>query len=206
MEQYLNQYKFRRANIDDAGMLSSLWERHEFDPIELEQRLTEFHLAEDENGEIHAAIGIKVVDRQGLLHHECWSSEMSPQLRRELAVHAFGVCEKMQVWRIWTCLNDTHWEEMGFDPAPQDMMDQLPPGFGDWRQEWKFHKIKDDLASNANLARQFEILKIENDESNVRLKKTGQVMKFVGYTIVVIIVVAVIYAAVSFFTNSTAPI
>ncbi len=202
MEHSLDQYKFRRANIDDLEVLSSLWERHDFDPILLEQRLTEFHIAEDESGELQAAVGIKVVDRQGLIHHECWSSGMTLHLRKELAVHALNVCETMQVWRIWTCLKDTHWEEMGFDAAPQEIMDQLPPGFGDWRETWKFQKIKDDLASNTNLARQFEILKIENDESNVRLKKTGQIMKFAGYFIVTCIVIAVIFAAVSFFSNS----
>ena len=166
MERSLDQDKFRRANIDDLEVLSSLWERHDFDPILLEQRLTEFHIAEDESGD------------------------------------ALNVCETMQVWRIWACLKDTHWEEMGFDAAPQEIMDQLPPGFGDWRETWKFQKIKDDLASNTNLARQFEILKIENDESNVRLKKTGQIMKFAGYFIVTCIVIAVIFAAVSFFSNS----
>jgi len=199
VEHSLSEFKFRRANLDDLDRLIELWERHDFDPIDLEPRLIEFHIAENEEGVIHAAIGIRNQDRQAMLHHECWSAEMKPQLRRDLAHHAFSVCEMMQLWKIWTLLDDTHWQEMGFDDVPAEKMDDLPKGFGDWKKPWKAYKLKADIASDANLARQFELLKIENDATNTRIEKTGKFMRLFGYFVVSIIVIAVVLGVIAFF-------
>lgn len=202
VENFPSQYRFRRANIDDIPALQALWFRHDFDPEELEQRLIEFQVAESESGELHAAIGIRTAQRQALLHHECWSAEMTPSLRRNLATHAFSVCEKMQVWRVWTNLADIHWEEMGFDAASPEQLDELPPGFGDWKQSWMFRKLKEDIANNENLARQFELLKMENDVNNTRIAQTGKLMQLFGYLVVSVIVVAIILGVIAYIQKS----
>ena len=198
----MSQYRFRRANVDDVERLHELWERHDFDTIPLEQRLIEFQVAVDEYDEIHAAIGIRLNQRQALFHHECWSAEMTPQLRRELAAHALVVAERMQAWRIWILQDDVHWAEMGFDSVPPDHRENLPQGFGDWKADWKALKLKPDIASDENLARQFELLRIQSSESNEKLEKTGKLMKVLSYFLVAAIGVSVLIAALLYFQKT----
>lgn len=198
----LSQYRFRRANIDDVERLRDLWLRHGYDSEGLESRITEFQVALDESDTIVASIGIRNQQRQALFHHECWGAEMTHQVRRDLAAHAIQVAERFQVWRIWTTMEDVLWSEMGFDPVKPDALEDLPQGFGDWRSGWKAYKLRSDIASDENLARQFELLKIQNQEDNHKIKQTARVVGVVGYIIIFGIVCAIISGVVLYFRHS----
>lgn len=127
---------------------------------------------------------------------------MTHQVRRELATHALQVAEMLQSWRIWINNQDVLWAEMGFDPVAPDQLEGLPQGFGDWKQEWKALQLKSDIASDENLARQFELLRIQNQETNERLEKTGRMMKIISYILVACIGCAVLFGAFLYFQKS----
>src|SRR5690349_16355360 len=63
-------FRVRRATLDDIGVLSGIWESMRLPVDELSRRITEFQVAEDPNGAIIGAVGLQLLQKQGLIHSE----------------------------------------------------------------------------------------------------------------------------------------
>ena len=120
-------YRVRRATVDNFEALKALWTSMNFPAADLEKRLTEFQVAEDENGNIVGAIGFQFLDRQGLIYNEAFADfSVADQVRPLLWTRIQSLAMNHGVARLWTRENAPFWTHSGLQPAKPEMLERLP--------------------------------------------------------------------------------
>ena len=187
----LNDIAYRRATVDDIEALSRLWQHANLDVAELEKRLTDFQIAEAPTGDIIAAIGLHTNAQQGRMHSEAYLDEFNiPVLRPKLFERIKNVAQNYGLIRIWT-LADPAWTDLEFrEPNPEEM-EAFPPGFGNWKADWRVLKLREDIAAADRIAKEMELFRITNQEENSRIIKQAKVMKFLAISISIVLFVIV---------------
>ncbi|HEU6448574.1 MAG TPA: hypothetical protein VFV23_09080 [Verrucomicrobiae bacterium] len=150
------QLQIRRATLDDRAVLMELWNSMQLPANELEKRLTEFQVVQNERGEILGAIGIQFSKRHALLHSEGYSDFGVADAARQLFWERVQtLASNHGVFRIWTQENSPFWLRWGFQPAGAEMLTRLPP---DWKNEnaaWFSFELKNEDAIQAALEKEF---------------------------------------------------
>src|SRR4051812_13332579 len=102
-------YPGRRATLDDLPALRELWQKMNLPLPDLEKRFTEVQIAENQEGKIVGALGIKVERLHGQIH-----SEAIPDTTDTLLYEAFW--QRLQVlsrnyglFRMWTDSPNAYW-------------------------------------------------------------------------------------------------
>lgn len=156
MEQAV--YLARRANVEDLPMLREMWAQERLDADDLEKRVTEFQVACDAEGKIVAALGMKRVGEQGMIHSETIADfGVADQLRKLLWERLRTLAKNYAMARVWMKGTSMFWKELGFDPADEEVLEQLPAEFGEG--EWFSIRLRHDpFADGGAAAKQQELM------------------------------------------------
>ncbi len=148
--------RIRRATVDDRPALQSLWSSMQLAPEELGKRLTEFQVAENQDGEMIGAIGIQCSGPHALLHSEGYSDYGASDAARQLFWDRIQtLAANHGVFRVWTQEGSPFWKNYGFQPPTAEALLRLPEA---WRNElessWLTLQLKDEALLTAVLEKQ----------------------------------------------------
>ncbi|HWC59308.1 MAG TPA: hypothetical protein VHC44_06395 [Verrucomicrobiae bacterium] len=142
--------RVRRATIEDLGMLRPLWESMHLPVGVLEPRLTEFQVVEEPDGKFIGAIGIQMSSPHGYLHNEGFTDfGIADDARELLWKRVQTLSANHGVLRLWMRDNAQFWTRLGFKPASEEELENLP---ADWNTEgpsWFTLQLKDEAAIKA---------------------------------------------------------
>jgi N-acetylglutamate synthase-like GNAT family acetyltransferase len=149
--------RIRRATTDDLPHLKSVWTSMNLPSEELEKRLTEFQVVEDEAGNVFGAIGFTTSGTNALLHNEGFNDFSVADAARQLFWDRVQVlASNHTVFRLWTQERSPFWKNFGFRPPDAETLARLP---AEWRNEydgaWLTLQLKDEEAIATALGTDF---------------------------------------------------
>ena len=139
------QLRIRRATLDDLPALKSLWLMANLPAAELENRLTEFHLVEN-NG----ALGVEVLRQHARIHSEDYADFSVADAARELFGERLQViAANLGIFRLWTLETSPFWKRWGFQPPNAETLARLPEEWNKLEGNWLTLELKNEDAINA---------------------------------------------------------
>lgn len=189
-------YRVRRATIDDIEVLKALWKSLELPVEDLERRLTEFQVAEDANGHVVGAFGVKVQARNACIHSEAFedfaiAEEVRPLFweRVEVLAANHGIA------RLWTQEQAPFWSRNGFQPVTQETLQKLPAEWNSSRQHWLTSRLKDEEVF-ASLDKEVALLMASERRRTAQTIETTKTLKMVLTAIGILVACAIFGAAI----------
>jgi len=150
-------FRVRRATVDDLPTLKALWESMRISTPDLEKRLTEFQVAEDADGKIVGAIGLQIIQRHGLIHHEAFADfAVADQVRPQWWTRIQSLAMNHGVVRLWTREHAPFWTHDGLQPADEQTLKRLPDAWDRTASGWLTLRLKDEDVM-ASLDKEFDM-------------------------------------------------
>ncbi len=191
------QYVTRRATVEDLPQLLALWQLEQLPTEILEKRFTEFQLVADAGGQVLAAIGVQLGGSQGLLHSESIAKpEISDALRDLLWQRMQVIIKSNALERLWTQLNASYWQRLGFERATPEQLKMLPARFSQGERPWSVMSLS---AANANAAIERDLAEVKawQLQETARVQQRVQLMKRIALGVTVVVFLIVIAFAVA---------
>jgi len=191
-------FRVRRATIDDLPELISLWKSLDLSNAELQNRLTEFQVAESVDGKFLGAIGMQIAEKQGRIHSEGFKDfALADQLRPLLWERLQSVATNHGLFRIWTQERAPFWSRTGLNPPKAEMLQKLPALWKNLSGEWLALQLRDDAAIEAISGdKEFEMFMASEKQSTQRMFGQARVLKFIAMAIAVLLAIFVIFVAI----------
>lgn len=190
----------RRATVDDLPGLEALWHALGQPADELEKRLTDFHVAADNQGQIVGAIALEISGQFGKLHSEAVADVDQPDLVRSLLWERIEMVSRYRgLVRLWTLLTSPFWQNTGFKYSTDSEKGRLPAEFGTANQPWRTLKLRDERALDNALEKEIELFKIQNEEQNERIIRNAKVLRAVAILLGVLLFLVVILGVLLLF-------
>jgi N-acetylglutamate synthase-like GNAT family acetyltransferase len=187
-------YRVRRATVDDLEALRGLWQTMNLPAPELERRVTEFYVAESEDGRLHGALGLEINVRQGRLHGEVFSDfALADGLRELLWQRMQALALSHGLSRFWTQETAPFWRQNGFQPPDEPALKRLPGVWAADPPRILTVALRDEEALEKALESNFELLKAEERRRTEKLMSRGKTIKFIVtmFTVVLALFVAI---------------
>jgi N-acetylglutamate synthase-like GNAT family acetyltransferase len=193
------EYRVRRATVEDLGKLRMLWESMRLAPDDLEKRLTDFQIVEGRDGRLLGAVGFQINGRTGRLHSEGFVDfAVADDTRPLLWKRIQSLAMNHGVFRVWTQEQAPFWGQNGFQPASAEALQKLPEVWSGLGNGWRTLQLKDEevLASAEK-----ELAMFIEAEKQRTAKTLGQarLLKQLATVVTCIVAVALIAAAVYMF-------
>lgn len=191
-------YRVRRATLDDVGQLVALWKTMNFAVEELSKRITEFQVAESEDGQLVGAVGLQLAERQGLIHSEAFTDfALADRLRPLLWERVQAVATNHGVLRLWTREQAPFWTHCGLSKADEEALVKLPVLWREQPRGWLTLKLKDSMDAIISADKEFAVFMASERERSARALQQARVLKFIATVIVFAffgaVIVGVIY-------------
>jgi N-acetylglutamate synthase-like GNAT family acetyltransferase len=153
--KFMPQLHIRRATVDDLPALKSLWAAVNLPGIELEGRLTEFHVVES-HGVFAGALGVQITRQHARIHSEDYTDFSVADAARELFWERFQkLAANHGVFRAWTQETSPFWTHWGFQPANAETLERLPDEWKSLEGGWLTLELKNEEVINRALKTQF---------------------------------------------------
>jgi N-acetylglutamate synthase-like GNAT family acetyltransferase len=185
----------RRATLDDLPALRTLWTNFGLPLDVLEKRFTEVQVAENGEGQIVGALGLKVERLHGQIH-----SEVIPGAESAAIYEAFW--QRLQIlgrnyglFRLWTDSTSPFWQTLGFKKVEGKALEKAPASFGS-KEKLLSLALKEESADGISVEQQFEIFTQAQKRETEQLLQQAQTLKKVAYTILALLVGGLLAAAV----------
>jgi N-acetylglutamate synthase-like GNAT family acetyltransferase len=177
----MNRFQVRRATVEDLPQLRTLWQMENLPSDSLEKRFTEFQVAQNDQGEIVAAIGLQMSEGQGRLHSEAigWA-DLAEDLRAQLWPRLEAVARNQGLGRLWTALDAPFWKGIGFKKVQAEMLELLPAAFAEEGASWLALPLRAAGASPEDLEKQFAVLKAMSAAENEQLMERARLLKWIA--------------------------
>lgn len=173
-------FRVRRATLDDVGVLMELWKTMRFPADELARRITEFQVAESENGQVLGAVGLQMAQKQGLIHSEAFLDfAHADLLRPALWERLHAVAVNHGLLRFWTQETAPFWHHSGLIKADEEALQRLPPTWGNTGGHWLTLKLKDDVAEILSADRAFAAFMESEKERSQRTLRHARILRLV---------------------------
>lgn len=191
-------FKVRRATIDDLPELISLWKSLDLPATDLQNRLTEFQVAQSAEGKFLGAVGMQIAEKQGRIHSEGFKDfALAEQLRPMLWERLQSVATNHGLFRLWTQERAPFWSRTGLKPAKDEPLQKLPVVWKNLPGEWLALQLRDDAAIEAISGdREFEMFMESEKQSTQRMFGQARVLKFIATAIAVLLAVFVAFAVI----------
>ncbi|HWF17624.1 MAG TPA: hypothetical protein VG754_00060 [Verrucomicrobiae bacterium] len=191
-------FHVRRAIVDDLDSLKALWNSMHLPAGELERRLTEFQVAESDEGALLGAVGLEIIERQGRIHSEAFNDfAIADVLRAQLWERMHSVAVNRGLARLWTSETAPFWKSNGFHPADGGELKRLPPAWNLVPNAWFTMALRDEDALRASLDMDFNRLKQEGALETQRMLNKARKLKVVA----IVLTFLVVSAAIAFCVN-----
>jgi N-acetylglutamate synthase-like GNAT family acetyltransferase len=199
------EHQVRRATVDDLQQLRAIWQTSRLNVETLEKRLTEFQVADDGTGKLAAAVGLKIVGQNGLLHSEVIPDPgIADQLRELFLKRIRTLATNHALVRIWTLETAPFWQRNGFTLASDEATARLPE---EWRKDqtagWlmlQLRAISEDGQSPEEQA--MKLFVAAQREETAELMRRAKVVKVVATCIAFLIVVLIGFAILYVLRNN----
>lgn len=143
-------FRVRRAVIDDLPGLLELWQGMNFTTDGLDQRLTEFQVATDGQGNLLGAVAFEIAGSQGRIHHEAFGDfSLAEQLRPLFWEKIQMLAQNNGVFRLWTQEDAPFWKQTGLQTPPREVLQKLPAKWTNAQGGWLTLQLKDEAAIKA---------------------------------------------------------
>lgn len=155
----LGGFKVRRATVDDLPQLISLWQLEQLPWQEMERQVTEYQVAQDQEGRILGIIGFQMAAGQGRIHSEAFlQSELADLLREKLWERIQCLAQNHALVRLWTHETAPFWHGNGFHRPAAEQLQKLPSVFGDATAAWLMLPLRAESAP-VDLDKEFNLFK-----------------------------------------------
>jgi hypothetical protein len=149
------QLQIRRATVDDLPALKTMWAASNWPVDELENRLTEFHIAES-GGQFAGALGVQVLRQHALLHSEDYADfGVADESRKLFWERIQKIAANLGVFRLWTQETSPFWKGWGFQPPNPETLARLPEEWKNLEGRWLTLELKNEEAINQAIKTQF---------------------------------------------------
>ena len=171
----LPDLRIRRATVDDLHALRAIWLSMRLDAGVLENRLTEFQVAE-RGGEIVGAVAFQIIRTAGLMHSEGYSDfSVADEARKLFWERLQNLAANHGIFRLWTQENSPFWLRWGFQPAGNEDLARLPDEWKKSEGPWFTLELKNEALVTAALEKHYGEFSAEEKrqsvESAARAKK-----------------------------------
>jgi len=151
----LPDLRIRRATVDDLPALRAVWLSMQLDAAALENRLTEFQIAE-RGGEVVGAVAFQIIRTAGLMHSEGYSDfSVADEARKLFWERLQNLAANHGVFRLWTQENSPFWLRWGFQPAGEEDLARLPDEWEKTEGRWFTLELKNEALVTAALEKHY---------------------------------------------------
>lgn len=194
-----NDFRVRRATIDDLPDLTALWQSMNLPVNGLDRRLTEFQVATDAAGKLVGAVGFQLAGKQGLVHSEGYTDfGVTDVVRPMLWERLQTVAANHGTVRVWTKEAAPFWKQIGLTPPDTETLTKFPPAWSGQPGEWLTIKLREDVEEALSLDKEFALYVQAEKESTRAALGTAKVMNKIAMTLAILLAVGVIIALVYF--------
>jgi hypothetical protein len=166
-----NDFKVRRATIEDLPALNALWKTMDFGVLELEKRLTEFQVAVDSNGSVAGAIGYQMQGKQALIHSEAFT---------DFSANHGTV-------RVWSQEDSRFWAQETLTKPDADALEKLPANWAAQPGTWHTLKLREDVEEVLSLDKEFAMFAEAERERSRSALNQAKVLKTIATVIALIL-------------------
>jgi N-acetylglutamate synthase-like GNAT family acetyltransferase len=185
-------FRVRRATLDDIGALSGIWESMRLPVDEFSRRITEFQVAEDAKGAIIGAVGLQLLQKQGLIHSEGFTDfALADQVRPLIWERLRAVANNHGLLRFWTLENAPFWSHSGLGKPDEEALTKLP---GVWQQpkaNWLTLKLREDVETLLSSDQEFAVFMDAERQKTARTFQQAKLLKRVA-TLLAVVLLALI--------------
>jgi len=171
------------------AQLAELWAAAKLPAGDLEKQLTQFQVAEDDQGKLVAAIALHIEGSNGKIHSETFADfGLTDALRPALWERLQVVAKNHGLFRLWTEEAAPWWKkDAGFSTPTDEILQKLPELYGPRHTAWLTLRLKDEGADPALLDKEIEMFKAAERLKREKLIYRGKVIKFIGTAISVLL-------------------
>jgi N-acetylglutamate synthase-like GNAT family acetyltransferase len=190
-----SKFQLRRATSDDLRALVAVWREVGLAPADLEPSFTEFQLVVGPEGELAAAIALKIHQGNGLLHSECLPDfSLAERLRPLLWQRILQVATNHGLNRIWTQESAPFWKQLEFVQPDGGQIAALPDAFRIKAGAWQVLPLKseEDLK---RVDREFEVFLQRGRAKAEEMKSQGRLLYWIAILIALSLFVFVLIGA-----------
>jgi N-acetylglutamate synthase-like GNAT family acetyltransferase len=187
-------YRVRRATVDDLEGLRGLWRTMNLPAPEFERRITEYQVVESGDGQLHGALGLEIIARQGRLHGEVFADFALADSLRELLwqrIQALALSHGLS--RLWTQETAPFWKQLGFQPPDAAGLKRFPSAWAGESPKFFTLAVRDEESLEKALASNFELLMAEERRRTEKFFRRGKTIKFIVtvFTVMLALFVAI---------------
>jgi N-acetylglutamate synthase-like GNAT family acetyltransferase len=183
-----NDFKVRRATIEDLPALNALWKTMNFGVLELEKRLTEFQVAVDSNGSVAGAIGYQMQGKQALIHSEAFTDfSLTDTLRPLLWERLKMLAANHGTVRVWSKEDSRFWAQETLTKPDADALEKLPANWAAQPGEWRTLKLREDVEEVLSLDKEFAMFAEAERERSRSALNQAKLLKTIATVIALIL-------------------
>jgi hypothetical protein len=160
---------------------------------DLAKRITEFQVAENEDGKLLGAVGLQLAERQGLIHSEGFTDfAFADNLRPQLWERIQAVATNHGLFRLWTQEQAPFWNHCGLAKADPESLEKLPAPWHGLASVWLTLKLKDDLQEVISADKEFALFMESEKQRTARAFQQARILKFVATIVAVGLLLVVV--------------
>jgi hypothetical protein len=202
-----NDFRVRRATIEDLPALTVLWQSMNLPVNGLDRRLTEFQVATDAAGKLVGAIGFQLVRKQGLIHSEGFTDfGVADTVRPMLWERLQMVATNHGTVRAWTKEIAPFWKQIGLAEPDAETLAKLPV-FSSNEQpgKWLTIKLREDIEEVLSLDKEFELFKQSAEQQSQAAFNQAKMLKTIATIAAIILAIVVVAGSIYMMRNNFAP-
>ena len=193
------QFQVRRATVEDVPALVALWKDDNLPWTDLEKRFKEFQIVAGSDGTVLGALGLQIVNFEGILHSEVFTHPEEADLWRDkLWERIQTVAVNHGLCRIWTKLSTPFWHMNGFRTPTPELIDRLPEQIIGSSHDLLFIHLKDETAPVISIEKEFELFRESEKEQTQKLFRQARVLKMIAAVLGVVVFLLVLIWAFLF--------
>jgi len=177
-----------------------------FPVAELAPHITEFQVAETDDGVLAAALGLRITERQGLLHNEAFTDfALADHLRSMFWDRMQNIAANQGLLRLWTQEQAPFWNRCGLARADEESATRLPAAWRGRTGPWFTLKLRDDVDALLKADLEFSLFMQAEREKTARALRRGKFFNAVALILVSALVIFALAAALYLFWKHQHP-
>jgi len=187
------RFVVRRATVDDLPGLTQLWARCGLQVLDLERHLTEFQLVSTWDGDLEAALALRVQGHEGLLHSEAFARpDQEDDFRQLLWERMRNLARNYGLLRLWTQEQGPFWHHVaGFEVVPTEQQKKFPSAFGPSHHLWFVTTLRHDAPGGVSVEQEFELFQQASRASLNQVFEQTRRLRFAGYLVAAVLFLSV---------------
>lgn len=186
-------YQVRRATVEDLPELCRLWEEAMLPVADLEKRFREFQVVTDDAGMFLGALGLFILGNQAKLHSEVFANPTrEDECRDALWERVVALGHNHGLVKVWTQEDAPFWHHLGFRPATEDHLQQIPAAFTEPQGKWHILFLRDESTAQKAVEQEFALFMMNQKQENSRLMERAKMIKYFA-TALVLVVAAIVF-------------